>query len=203
MFCADIGSVARERFAWARRIPDSGAEGVDSPRSIESLARAVAHHLGRGQPVALGFEMPLFVPVPADASRLGKARPCDAKAPPWSSGPGGTVMATGLAQVPWLLRGIRELVPAANVHLRWAPFAAQRSGLLLWEAFVSGPAKGKTHEDDARIGMEAFCAQLPTPGDANADETERPFSLAAAAAVWAGWDVSADELRSACVLVRA
>jgi hypothetical protein len=203
VFCADIGSIAQGSFAWARRIPASDDEEVHTPGNIESLARAVVYHLEREHPVALGVEMPLFVPVPVESSRLGKARPCDVNAPPWSSGPGGTVMATGLAQVPWLLCHVREQVPDAGLHLRWTPFAAQGSGLLLWEAFVSGTAKGQTHEEDARIGMEAFCAQLPTPGDPNADETERPFSLVAAAALWAGWDLPSDELRSACVLVRA
>ena len=203
VFCADIGSIAQGSFAWARRIPGPGEGEAHAPGSIELLARAVGYELEAGNPVALGFEMPLFVPVPVESSRLGKARPCDANAPAWSSSPGGTVMATGLAQVPWLLRCIRELAPEANLHLAWEPFAAERSGLLVWEAFVSGPAKGETHEEDARIGMEAFCAQLPTPGDPIADETERPFSLVAAAAHWAGWDPQREELRSACVLVRA
>jgi hypothetical protein len=203
VFCADIGSIAQEHFAWARRIPSSDDEEVHTPGNIESLARAVVYQLKQEHPVALGFEMPLFVPVPVESSRLGKARPCDVNAPSWSSGPGGAVLATGLAQVPWLMRYIREQVPDAALHLQWTPFAAQRSGLLLWEAFVTGAAKGPTHEEDARIGMEAFCAQLPTPGDANADETERPFSLVAAAALWAGWDLPSRELRSACVLVRA
>jgi len=203
VFCADIGSIAQESFAWARRIPGSGEEEVHEPGSIESLARAVVFQLERGRPVALGFEMPLFVPVPVESSRLGKARPCDVNAPSWSSGPGGTVMATGLAQVPWLLREIHEKVSGAGLHLHWEPFAAERRGLLLWEAFVSGAAKGNSHEEDARNGMEAFCAQLPKPGDINADETERPFSLVAAAALWAGWELPSDGLRSACVLVRA
>ena len=61
------------------------------------------------------------------------------------------------------------------------------------EAFVSGAAKGVTHEEDAKAGIEAFCAQLPTPGDSNARETERPFSLAASAAAWAGFDVAAQD----------
>ena len=75
--------------------------------------------------------------------------------------------------------------------------------MLLWEAFVTREAKGATDEEDAAIGVNAFCAQLPNPGDANAKETEQPLSLTAAAAMWARWHVPADALRSACVLVRA
>src|SRR2546423_844956 len=90
VFCADIGSIAQKSFAWARGIPGSDDEEVHEPGSIESLARAVVFQLEQERPVALGFEMPLFVPVPVESSRLGKARPCDVNAPPWSSGPGGT-----------------------------------------------------------------------------------------------------------------
>ena len=102
-----------------------------------------------------------------------------------------------------MLRYVREHVPEANVHLDWETFAATQQSLLLWEAFVTREAKGATDEQDATIGLNAFCAQLPTPGDANANETEQPLALAAAAAMWAGWQVPADVLRSAYVLVRA
>ncbi len=203
VFCADIGSIPQESFAWARRIPGSDEEEVHEAGNIESLARAIVFQLDHDRPVAVGFEMPLFVPVPVDSSRLGKQRPCDVDAPAWSSGPGGTVMATGLAQVPWVLRYVHERAASNRVHFRWEPFAAERRGLLLWEAFVSGAAKGQSHEEDARNGLDAFCSQLPSPGDASADETENPFSLIAAAASWAGWEVAPEALRSACVLVRA
>jgi hypothetical protein len=64
VFCADIGSIARGKFAWARRHPGEPDEEVHVPASIESLAGAVVYHLTRERPVALGLEMPLFVPVP-------------------------------------------------------------------------------------------------------------------------------------------
>lgn len=41
------------------------------------------------------------------------------------------------------------------------------------QAFVTKAAKGKSHEEDAAIGIKAFCDQLPTPGDADADDTPR------------------------------
>lgn len=173
------------------------------PASIDSLASAVAYQLQQDRPVALGFEMPLFAPVPVVSSGLGKARPCDKNAPAWSSGPGASVLATGLVQVAWVLELLQARVPGTAAHLRWESFAEGQSGLLLWEAFVTRDAKGKTDEEDAAIGVAAFCAQLPTPGDADADETERPISFAAAAALWAGWNVTPLDLRSACVLVRA
>jgi hypothetical protein len=203
VFCADIGSIARGKFAWARRHPGEPDEEVHVPASIESLAGAVVYHLTRERPVALGLEMPLFVPVPSATQQLGKARPCDTNAPAWSSSVGASVLATGMPQIAWVLRYVREHAPEAAVHLDWESFAEAQQGLLLWEAFVTRDAKGATDEEDATIGLNAFCGQLPTPGDANANETEHPLSLVAAAAMWAGWDVPADGLRSACVLVRA
>jgi hypothetical protein len=147
--------------------------------------------------------MPLFIPVPVVVPQLGKARPCDKNAPAWSSNVGASVLATGLPQIAWVLREVREHVPDATLHFRWDPFAGTQQGLLLWEAFVTRDAKGATDEEDATIGVKAFCAKLPNPGDANACETEHPWSLVAAAAMWAGWDVPAEALTSACVLVRA
>lgn len=116
---------------------------------------------------------------------------------------GASVMATGIVQTAWVLHYVHDCVPLANVYLAWEPFAEARDGLMLWEAFVTRGAKGASDEEDATIGLDAFCAQLPTPGDADANETQRPLSLAAAAAMWAGWDLQPDALRAACVLVRA
>jgi hypothetical protein len=91
-----------------------------------------------------------------------------------------------MVQIPWTLRFIHEQVPDLRVHVQWQPFAEQQDGLLLWEVFVSGAAKGETHEEDARSGVQAFCEQLPNPGDPTAEETERPFSVLAAATVGRG-----------------
>ena len=58
VFCADIGSIARDSFAWARRIPAADQDEVHQPESIEALAVAVVEALQNGEPVALGFEAP-------------------------------------------------------------------------------------------------------------------------------------------------
>jgi hypothetical protein len=108
-----------------------------------------------------------------------------------------------MVQVPWTLRFIHEQIPDLRVHVQWPPFAEQQDGLLLWEAFVSGAAKGETHEEDARSGVQAFCEQLPNPGDPSAADTQRPFSVLAAAAIWAGLDLPIEAMRGGCVLVRA
>jgi hypothetical protein len=112
-------------------------------------------------------------------------------------------MATGIVQAAWTMRRIFEQVADVSVSLNWGSFAAARSGLLVWEAFVSSTAKGESHEDDARIGVEAFCLGLPEQGDPKLAAVPRPLSLAAMICIWAGWSLPQEELRSGGVLVRA
>jgi hypothetical protein len=103
-------------------------------------------------------------------------------------------MATGLVQMAWILDRVGSSLSATAVHLDSDRFCADRTGLFLWEAFVNGPDKdpGGSHEVDALIGVRAFCDQLPEPGDRRAREIQRPLSLAAAAALWAGWPLDLD-----------
>lgn len=203
VFCADVGSIARGKFAWARRHPGHSQEEVHAPANIESLSAAVAFQLEKGAPVALGFEMPLVLPIPLDWHKLGKARPNDTMAPAWSSQIGASAMATGIVQAGWVLRAVHERCPEVQLHLGWDRFTESRSGLLLWEAFVTRDAKGETDEEDAAIGVAAFCDRLPAPDDPESSEIEGPFSLAAALGGWAGWEIDQNELRRACIVVRA
>jgi hypothetical protein len=62
-----------------------------------------------------------------------------------------------------VLSSIRSSRPEQTLQLDWGTFAARSRGLLLWEAFVSAKAKGKTHTDDAKIAVAAFSDALPDP----------------------------------------
>jgi hypothetical protein len=88
IYCADIGSVPNRRFGWARS--DTRDDTIESHRGgteIIDLVDTVAADIAGGQAVALGFECPLFVPVPEQALRLGAARPGE-KNRSWSAGRG-------------------------------------------------------------------------------------------------------------------
>lgn len=102
VYCADVGSVATSRFGWY------GDHNATGGGSIAELADRVARDLHERQPVALGFECPLFVPLVKDPQRLGCKRPGEALA--WSAAAGTGALATGLVQVLWLLQDIRERV---------------------------------------------------------------------------------------------
>ena len=129
VFCADVGSIAQSKFAWARRHPTGEDEELHAPASIDSLAGAVTHQLACDRPVALGFEMPLVIPVTPASNELGRARPCDQGRTPWSQSAGASVMATGLVQLAWILDRVGSSVPTLAVHLNWDCFCADRAGV--------------------------------------------------------------------------
>lgn len=203
VYCADVGSIKQGNFGWARE--DVGAGKLErhrGGREIVDLVDALAEDLAAGVPVALGFECPLFVPVPEDPFRLGVARPGEG-ARPWSAGAGTGALTTGLVQAAWVLAGLRTRRPHDHVHLSWAQFEAAQSGLFLWEAFVTEKAKAITHVDDATVAVACFAAALPDPSSASVVAAERPLSLVGAAALWAGWSDDVEFLHAPCLVLKA
>jgi len=194
---ADIGSVSRGKFAWWASTGDTD----DAP---STLAAMVAKALNEGEAVALGFECPLFVPLAANEKELTCARPGEGNRP-WSAGAGSCALTTGIAQVTWILRAIRQsLVHERVAYLDWEAFEQARQGLFLWEAFVSGKAKAQDHVGDARLAGEAFLASLPDPRQANAVLCESEVqSLVGAALLRTGWAGTAALLGQPCIVVRA
>jgi hypothetical protein len=186
VFCADVGSVKSGNFGWARSEAEGGSMADHDASRPADLAEAVVHELRSGRPVALGFECPLFVPVPSLDTGFGAARPGEGNRA-WSAGAGSGALTTGLVQMAWVLAAVRAHCPEERLHLEWQPFAANGQGLLVWEAFVSASAKGTSHVDDATIGVAAFSRALPDPRIASTMTAERPLSLVGAAAVWSGW----------------
>jgi hypothetical protein len=202
VFCADVGSVKAGNFGWARTEPEADSVVEYDGSRPEHLADAVVQELHAGRPVALGFECPLFVPVPAAATGLGAARIGEGNRA-WSAGAGTGALATGLVQAAWVLAAIRTQCPDEVLHLQWPAFAASSRGLLLWEAFVSATAKGKTHVDDATIAVAAFSNVLPDPASASTISAERPLSLAGAVALWSGWLHDPLALHQSPLVIRA
>ncbi len=202
VFCADVGSVKSGNFGWARTEVTSAAPAEHNHASPSDLAAAVADELGKGCPVALGFECPLFVPVPENPLQLGMARPGEGSRP-WSAGAGTGALATGLVQTAWVLAEVRARAPSDRLYVDWEEFADSGRGLFVWEAFVTASAKGDSHYDDAAIAVSAFTNALPNPPAASAVTAERPLSLLGAAALWSGWLRDGTALHRAPVVIRA
>lgn len=72
--CADIGSVKTGNFGWARLATEEAGAACITGHDIRLFASGIAADLNAGHRVAVGFECPLFVPVP-DAPRSADLGP--------------------------------------------------------------------------------------------------------------------------------
>lgn len=205
VYAVDVGSVSQKKLGWARAHGPTGRVDPDAKETeIARLADEVASDLDDGWPVALGFECPLYVPVPQDPYRLGKARKGEGNRA-WSAGAGSGALTTGLVQAAWILRAVKQRAKQFSTHLDWNSFASQPTGLFLWEAFVSAKAKAQdqTHHGDAAIAVDRFMELLPNPGTADELDAETPLSLIAAAALWSGCSEEPGVLKQKCLVVKA
>lgn len=200
IFCADIGSVKRDNFGWYVAHADgSTAEGI----TMEGLGTAVATAINLKHRVALGFEAPMFAPLRNEPKDLTSKRHGETN-PNWIGGPGAAVLATALAQVPWILRDIKEkLTVTAKATVDWGEFENEKRGLFLWEAFVSGEAKGVNHVDDARIAVQAFSKALPNPTKHNAIIEPEVLSILGAALLRTNWSTNTQLLSEPCLVIKA
>ena len=201
LHCADIGSVARGNFGWARLAADDPGESCSTGNDISLFADNIAADLDAGHRVAVGFECPLFVPVPNEPKKLTSARPGENDRA-WSAGAGAGSLATGLTETVWILDRIRQRVRVPHAaHTRWQPF--QAGGLFLWEAFVTKEAKADTHPGDAELAVLSFRDSLPDPDAQNAIvPAGRVRSLIGAAVLQAGWASELAWLATPCIVIR-
>ena len=200
--CADIGSVANGKFGWAGHPAEPDGQ-APSGRDMEKFAEFVARGLAVHKRVSLGFECPLWIPVADEPSRLTRARPGEGNRA-WSAGAGSTSLSTGLAQVVWILDRIRRQSEETEVFLDWKCFQRSQSGLFIWEAFVTGGAKGGSDPEDAMAGVNAFRRTLPDPELKNAVRREsRVRSLIGAALLWSRWSTDTRLLHEPCLVIRA
>lgn len=200
VYCADIGSIRKHRFGWAR---DSKAE-LNSNSDIRELVQNVAKDLNNGNKVALGFECPLFVPISDDPIRLTSARDGEGNRA-WCAGAGAGALATGLTETIWILKNIRDLIKDKKIpaFLSWPSFDKAGQGIFLWEAFVSGEAHGENHIDDAKRAVQKFLSSLPNIENANAiTEVINVHSLIGAALLRTGWSEDLALLKMPCLVIK-
>ena len=203
IYCADIGSVAKGRFAWARGIESGGSLSISRCSDILELVDLAAQDLNGDAPAAMGFECPLFVPVRDAPNSLTKARVGDGSRS-WSAAAGAGALATGITEVVWILQEIRSrLTSTPPVFVNWTEFVQANRGLFLWEAFVTSTAKGESHMDDAENAVRAFWSSLPNPGAVNAVQETRVHSLLGAALLRTGWSKDLGLLEVPCLVIKA
>jgi hypothetical protein len=197
IYAVDVGSVKQGNFAWA-----SSARAGDC--HMETLIAAIAEDFAASRAVALGFESPLWVPMADDPEQLTCARRGEGSRS-WSAGAGCGALATGLVQSTWVLDRLRRAAPSAVAYLEWSSFAvASGPRLLIWEAFVSGKAKGIDHGHDAAIAVDAFVRALPDPTSKVAVTPDRNVhSLIGAALLRTAWTSDPTVLSKPCLVLGA
>jgi len=207
-YVADVGSIEKGNFCW---VSSKNADG--SSNDIEELVNSIFSDLKEHKKVALGIECVLFIPVPDELKCLGKARIGEigkgTESRAFSAAPGACATMTGLPQLAWILRSLREKCEAENIPCRatvnWQELISDRANLFVWEAFVSGKGKPKkkSHGEDARQALDAFQNDVKR-GKAPPTHVraELPFLFAGALILWAGLSEDFELLRYPCIVVR-
>jgi len=197
----DVGSLAN--IGWWRVAGDIEGGG----RDLDHLVEVLATDLNQNRSVALGFEAPIFVPLPAQTAGLCRQRVGE-RGRPWSAGAGTGALALGVQQAAYVFGGLARRV-AKQPRISFDPVELSRADatLVIWEAFVSTNAKNRAavypHIDDARVAVNEFRKRL-AEGVVHSDIDERNvLNLAAAALLASGLSRDTALLTRASVVVRA
>ena len=191
VYACDIGSTrgSKPNFAWVRLNPTKTYSRIQSHSSIEELIDSLEQDVHAACDVALGFEAPLFIPIPNNASDLSKGRVGDEDRP-FSNQMGLAVTTLAIHQSAWILMKLHEFAAEKYIFTSnadaWPP-ASLAPNLFCWEAFVSGAAHSRTHGEDAATAAVYFCQNETNLPSVNAVSAENLFSLINAAAIWSGW----------------
>lgn len=207
IYAVDIGTLKTSKkrpvsnFGWA----GAPAKGVIDQQGsdIQPLADRLTADLSQGRPVALGFEAPLFLRIRQDPGELTSARTVD-QGKAWSAAAGLGSFAVASVQVPWLMRAIAsQITNPMPCFLDWEAFQDAEQGLFVWEAFVSGDAKGESHMEDAAIAVKAFQTALPNPTLNRPAEQGLIVNLAGCALLWSGLSVDQNLMHEPCLVIKA
>jgi hypothetical protein len=202
IWCADIGSIKKKNFGWCRgELGKINSFSIGT--SIEDFAIGIAKDLSSGYKVAIGFECPLFLPIPDDPLFLTSARKGEGDRA-WSAGAGCGALTTGLTETTWIVSKVKEVAEIEiKVTLAWDGFMNENFNLFIWEAFVSKSSKSTTHTGDAKVAVKTFINEYPNIVQANAVIAENPYNLVAAALLRAGITDNVGMLSQSCVVIKA
>ena len=156
--------------------------------------------------MALGFECPLFIPLPKDPLLLTSARNGEF-AHPWSAGAGCAALATGLPECAWIFERLHRFVRVeVKPSVTWQDFVERRANLFVWEAFVTGVAKRSSHKKDAKVAAMTFINKYPAIAEADAVEkdNDKPYySLVGAALLRSHLTQDLAILHQKCIVIKS
>jgi hypothetical protein len=207
LYACDVGTTrsgaAGSSFAWAKIEPEDPAR-VRVSRDIERLVADISSEINVGKSIALGFEAPLFIPVPISADNLSRGRAGE-RDRSFAAPPGLAVTTLALHQAAWILASLREAcIRECGFSTDWKawPPSSEKQVLFCWEAFVSGNAHSDTHVNDAATAVNAFSIHERNLDQANAVTAERPLSLIGTAALWSGWTENQAMLHRSALVIK-
>lgn len=206
IYCFDVGG--RSSFGWARVERHRDGQLVAGGSSIDNAMLSMTKDLEKGYAVTLGFECPLYMPVPSSSDTLGRGRPGEGDRSMFA--PAGIYTAMiGLQQLAFVLRALGELPAKPKPRLQWRDWNASNADeILVWEAFVSKGAHSGQHDRDAataaveflsRHGAGGLKSDLELPGE---PRQLYPLSLAGCAILWSGLSAELELLREVVLVIR-
>ncbi len=171
--------------------------------SIDALVKNLSDDIENGKSIALGFEAPLFMSVPDQSDDLSRGRGNEGNRAMFAPA-GGFVATLAIQQVAWVLEKISKYNNRLKYTLDandWPPLPKSQT-LLLWEAFVSGPAH-RTHTQDA-VTAATFFGDNETRLSTQTNEVtaDNPLCMVHVAALWSGWASDIDRLHKNCLVCR-
>lgn len=192
IYACDVGTTnaksGLQSFAWARLNPDGGAIHVS--RYIHKLIQELESDVRQGYSISLGFEAPLFIPVPEDWQELSKRREGEGNRS-WSASSGVNVTTLGIHQSALILKKLHESSSGRCEFTldwrRWWPASGHQPILFCWEAFVSGEAHNSDHIRDAATAADFFHCHEQKLEEIGAIKARWPISLIGAVALWSSW----------------
>ncbi len=201
VYACDIGSVKSCAFAWARNTSINETP-IASP-NIDGLIASIVRDASSGASISLGFEAPLFLPIPDSSDQLNSGRTGDSNRSVFAPA-GAAVTTIGVHESAWILKHLRNaLHDELPLSMDWlAPWRSQPQKLFVWETFVSSTAHSDTHERDAATALQYFLENESDLDSVNAVTCNNPLSLIAAAALWSGWLSDIGSLHSSCLVLR-
>lgn len=208
IYACDIGSVIRKKFAWARLIPNRN-ENLQVSQNINELIECLISDARKGYNIALGFESPLFLPIPYRSDDLSRGRENETNRSVFAQA-GAAVTTLGIHEAAWILRSIKS---DSSVRLTytidpadWGSLHKQSQVLFIWEVFVSGSAHSAKGDDehcrDAATAVTHFMEiEESLLATCNITATSC-INLIHSVALWAGWSSDTCGLHQNCLVVK-
>jgi len=193
----DVGG--RANIGWST----SDGDGDTGNMTIDELVAQLGSGLEDGRSVALGVEAPLYLPIAETEEAINSQRAGEGNRS-WSASSGSSVATLGIHQLAYILRKLKDVNAECPTPRFGRPDVGDELSFTVWEAFVSGDAKGDDHEQDARIAINHLVNRL---NDAEWQSDLRPSGTVvniAAAATLATWpEADPSLMTSACAVVKA